>query len=344
VEIDVGLDTHQLPYEEQRQLHQSAARLGFGKIWTTAGQDPFLVCALRWRDSLDAVPGGIGTGIGVATVQSRTPEAFATSAAMLTRLTGGRFILGIGAGSIYSAAHRREWGIRDRPLAKVRTYAETLRAFLAGEAVTFKSDDLTYEGARLGVPPAPTPVYLGALGPEMLRLAGEVADGVVLSWMTAPRLEWARERIAEGAARAGCDPASIRVATNVRVSVDDDVGAARRALAAAMYSYVVPSAGAIHATVYRPHMERAGFDRGFQELDRLVEKGLGREQVLEEFPEELLQGFGYYGPAAGAAEALRRHAGSADTAIVRVVPSGGGAAGARAVMEACAPAVVSGES
>jgi alkanesulfonate monooxygenase SsuD/methylene tetrahydromethanopterin reductase-like flavin-dependent oxidoreductase (luciferase family) len=173
----------------------------------------------------------------------------------------------------------------------------------------------------------------------MLRLAGEAADGVVLSWVTAERLEWARERIAEGAVKANRDPASIRIATNVRVSVDDDVSSARRALAAAMYSYVVPPAGAIHAMVYRPHMERAGFTRGFEELDRLVARGLSREQILEEFPEELLQGFGYYGPASGAAAALRRHAGSADAVIVRVVPSGGSAEGAARAMEACAPAL-----
>jgi alkanesulfonate monooxygenase SsuD/methylene tetrahydromethanopterin reductase-like flavin-dependent oxidoreductase (luciferase family) len=174
----------------------------------------------------------------------------------------------------------------------------------------------------------------------MLRLAGEVADGVVLSWVTPERLEWARGRIAEGAAKANRDPAAVRIATNVRVSVDGDVKAARRALAASMYSYVVPSAGAIHSLVYRPHMEQAGFSRGFEELDRLVARGLNRDQILEEFPEELLQGFGYYGSAGGAAEALRLHAGSADSAIVRVVPSAGTAGGAARVMEACAPALV----
>jgi len=340
LDIDVGLDTHQLPYSEQRELHRAAARLGFGRIWTTAGQDPFLVCALRWSDTLDIVPGGIGTGIGVATVDSRTPLTFASSAAMLTNRTGGHFVLGIGSGSIYSDDFRMTWGIRDKPLAKVRAYLQIVRAFLAGEGVTYHSYDLDYDGARLAGTPTPTPIYLGALGPEMLRLAGELADGVVLSWCTAERMEWARARLAEGAARINRDPAEVKVASNVRVSVGDDVAAARRALAGAMYSYVVPAAGAIHAQVYRPHMERAGFSRGFEALDGLVERGLTRERVLEEFPEELLQGFGYYGPAAGAAEAVRRHAGSADTAIVRVVPARGGAAGAMGVMEACAPALV----
>jgi alkanesulfonate monooxygenase SsuD/methylene tetrahydromethanopterin reductase-like flavin-dependent oxidoreductase (luciferase family) len=299
-----------------------------------------LVCALRWSDSLDVVPDGIGVGIGVATVQSRSPISFATSAAMLTRLTAGRFILGIGSGSIYSSDTRRQWGLQERPLATVRAYVQLVRAFLAGQSVTFRNKDLNYEKAELAGATASTPIYLGALGPKMLRLAGEVADGVVLSWVTSERLEWARARIAEGAAKANRDPASIRIATNVRVSVDDDVKAARRALAASMYSYVVPAAGAIHSLVYRPHMEQAGFSRGFEELDRLVAKGLNREQILEEFPEELLQGFGYYGSAGGAAEALRRHAGSADAAIVRVVPSAGNAAGAARVMEACAPALV----
>ena len=337
MEIDVGLDAVDLPYDLEAQIAVDAARLGYGHIWTGSIGDPFQTCALRWAATRAVVPGGIGTAIGVVPVGLRTPADLALSAAALSRLTEGRFILGIGAGSAYEPAYRRTWGIEESSsLALVRAYLTTLRAFLAGERVTYRGSGISYDHARLPAEPTRTPLYLGAVGPEMARLGGELADGVYLSWCTADNVSLTRARLAEGAARGRRDPAAVKLAASVRVCIDDDVHLARQAFAGALLPYVRGWAGT-PPRAFRTHFERMGFAAEVAEIDRMSERGAGRQQIIEGFPERMLYELGYIGPAAGAADALRRHANGADSAVVRLVPARPGVEAIRAILDACRP-------
>jgi alkanesulfonate monooxygenase SsuD/methylene tetrahydromethanopterin reductase-like flavin-dependent oxidoreductase (luciferase family) len=336
--IDVGMEPREVSYDTDAEVAAEAARLGYGHIWTGGGGDPFQTCALRWAASRSARPGGIGTAIGIVPVGQRPPADIATSAAALTRLTAGRFVLGIGSGNIDQVAYRRTWGITERsPLALVRAYLTTLRGFLHGEPVTHHGSGIDYEDARLPGEPPRTPIYVGGFGPEMARLTGELADGLYLSWCTADLVESARAHLAEGADRAGRDPASVALAASVRVSVDDDTEAARRALAGALLPYVIGWPGAAPARPFRAAFDRMGFGAEIAELDRMVERGASREEIAGSFPERMLRGLGYAGPADGAPEALRRIAGSADTVVVRIVPARPGIESIRAILEACRP-------
>jgi alkanesulfonate monooxygenase SsuD/methylene tetrahydromethanopterin reductase-like flavin-dependent oxidoreductase (luciferase family) len=338
VEIDVGLDSLGLPYDSQAEITAEAARLGYGRIWVGSVADPFQICALRWSQTRAVVPGGVGTAIGVLPVGVRTPADLASSAAALSRLTEGRFIVGVGAGSVYEPDYRRAWGVEAAsPLALVRAYLQTMRAFQAGESVTCRDAGLRYDGARLPAEPMPTPLYLGATGPRMITVGGELADGVYLSWCTPDAVRKARELIADGAARAGRDPAQVTLAASARVSVDDDENIARRALAAALLPYVAGWGGGERPHAFRAGFERMGFAAEVAAIDRLGERGAGREEIIEEFPDRMLRGLGYFGPAAGAAEAIRRQVAGADTAVVRIVPARPGADAILAVLEAGRP-------
>jgi 5,10-methylenetetrahydromethanopterin reductase len=337
MEIQVGLDAVGLPYDEEVQITVDAARLGYPRIWTGSSGDPFQTCALRWAATRATVSGGIGTAIGVLPVGVRTPADLAQSAAALSRLTEGRFILGIGAGSAYQPAFRRTWGIEERSsLALVRAYLTTIRDLLAGESVTYTLSGLNYHDARLPVAPAPTQLYLGIAGPEMARLGGELADGLYLSWCTAENVRWTRDRIAEGAARTRRDPAEVRLAASVRVSIDDDVHAARQSLAAALLPYVHGFGGALPGA-FRASFQRMGFGPEIAELDGMSERGVPRQEIIEAFPERMLRELSYFGPAQGAAEGIRRLAGGADIAVVRMVPAGNGGESMRAILRACQP-------
>jgi alkanesulfonate monooxygenase SsuD/methylene tetrahydromethanopterin reductase-like flavin-dependent oxidoreductase (luciferase family) len=348
MDIGVGLDaTLNLSFQEQAELSAEAVRLGYTSVWTPegTGHDAFQLCALRWAGSRAAVPEGVLTGIAVSPVALRTPVALAMSAGTLTELTGGRFILGIGAGGVYQERYRRSLGLaRLSVLALMRDYLVTLRALLAGERVTYDGPAIRLHDVRLGIQPPPrTPVYLGALGPEMLRLGGELADGVALNWCTAEQVAWSRARIAEGAARTGRDPATIKVIEYIRVCVDEDVDVARRAFARAVMGYAlgaqVPTARE-RALGYRAHFERMGFGEALARLDEMRRRGASTEELIDAFPSDLLQRVGYYGPAAGAAEAFRRLAQGLDLAIVRVVAARPGIEAVRAVMHACRPELV----
>jgi alkanesulfonate monooxygenase SsuD/methylene tetrahydromethanopterin reductase-like flavin-dependent oxidoreductase (luciferase family) len=343
VEIDVGLDSLGLAYDSAADITAEAARLGYTRIWVGSVADPFQTCALRWSQTRAVVPGGVSTAIGVVPVGMRTPADLAQSAAALSQLTGGRFVLGIGAGTVYERAYRRAWGIaEDSSLALVSAYLQTMRAFQAGEPVTYTEAGLRYDGALLAAEPTATPLYVGAAGPQMITLGGELADGIYLSWCTPDAVSWTRARIVDGAARAGREPARVTLAASARVCVDDDEDTARRALAAALLPYLAGWGGGARPRAFRASFERMGFAAEIAEIDRLSESGAGREQIIEAFPDRMLRGLGYFGPAAGAAEAVRRQVAGADTAVVRVVPARPGADAIRAVLAACQPGAAAG--
>ena len=345
MEIGVGLDaTLRLSFKEESDLSVEAARLGYSSIWTPegTGYDAFQVCAHRWAASRQVAPEGLTTGISVSPVALRTPIGLAMAGGTLSALTGGRFILGIGSGGIYRASGRRAFGLgHASTLDVMRDYLTTLRQLVAGRRVTYEGPVVSLHGVELGIKPPPgTPVYLGALGPKMLHLGGEHADGVALNWCTSQQVEWSRERVADGAGSAGRDPAEVKIAEYIRVCVDDDMDAARRALARATIGYALGPQGGGERTRrlgYRAHFERMGFGPTLAELDRMRDKGASADDMADSFPVDELRRVGYFGSADGAAEAFRRLSQGLDTAIVRVVAAKPSVESALATMRACNP-------
>lgn len=344
MDIGVGMDpTLKLSFSEQTEVSREIARVGYTSIWTNEGgaYDGFQMCAHRWAATSGIIPGGLTTGIAVSPVSLRTPMALAMSAGTVSELTSGRFILGIGAGGIYRAPVRRSFGIGEFSVfSLMRDYLITLPKLLAGDVVTHDSV-VTLEGARLGIEPAPrTPIYLGALGPRMLNLGGELADGVALNWCTPEQIAWSRERVVEAAVRVGRDSGSVKVVEYIRVCVDDDVDLARRAFTRAMLGYALGRPGARtneRHLGYRAHFDRMGFAQELAKLDDMRERGASEDELVDAFPSELARRVGYFGAAAGAADAFRTLAEGLDVAIVRVVPSRPGVDSVLAVINACRP-------
>lgn len=350
MEIGIGIDpTARLTWDDRRAVVREAAQLGYTSAWTPAGlgSDAFQVCAQWWGASAEVVPGGLTVGISVVPVPMWTAPALATVTAGVADLSGGKFILGVGSGSIHDPAYRETLGLPDiKPIALMRDYLVTLRGLLAGQAVTHEGPAVTLRNVRLGTPPTPdgrplAPVYLAALGPQMLRLAGEAADGAALNWCTAEQVAWSREVVAEGARKAGRDPGEINMTEYIRICVDDDVPTARRAFAKAVMGYAL-ARGGDKSRGYRAHFARMGYDAALSDLEDRRDRGASADELADAFPDDLLLLVGYYGKAEGAAAAFARLATGLDTAIVRVVPARPGAASVRAVMKACAPELVRG--
>ena len=165
----------------------------------------------------------------------------------------------------------------------------------------------------------PAPVYLAALGPQMLRLAGETADGALLNWATPERIAVSRARIDEGAARAGRDPGAVPVTMYIRVCIDDDVAAARQALGSQVLGYALGQPGVPQDAGYRGLFALMGFDEVLRELEARRDRGAPLSELTGAVPEQMLQAVGYYGPAAGAPAAFARLSAGLDEAIVRVI-------------------------
>ena len=332
-----------LSFPEQRDLIRESVGLGYASGWSPArlAPDPFQICTQWHQAAAGAGKPDFGTGISVLPAPLWTAPVLAGMAGTTAVLTGGRFVLGIGAGSIYSPAWREANNIPAFPaIAMMRDYLVTIRAMLAGETADHHGKAITLRGGRLPFKPPPVPVYLGTLGPQMLRLAGEAADGAALNWSTPEQVAWARERIAEGARRAGRDASEITVHEYIRICVDDEEDAARRGLARAILGYALVRPGASKEAGYRGHFARMGFDAQLAELEERRERGASNDEIIDAFPRDLLSAVGYFGPPSGAAAAFRRLAEGLDVAVVRVVRARPGLESVRAVMQACAPALV----
>jgi alkanesulfonate monooxygenase SsuD/methylene tetrahydromethanopterin reductase-like flavin-dependent oxidoreductase (luciferase family) len=165
-------------------------------------------------------------------------------------------LLGIGISSpvVTERWHGVPYG--DRPVARVREYVTLLRACLSGEKVDFAGDFYQVAGFRLGVRSSGNRVpkiVIGALNPAMLRLAGEVADGVLLNYLPASHVPWSVEQVRHGGSARGAAGVGGACAIYAYVHAgvcerDEGIELARRDL----YSYAVVDS-------YARNFERAGF-------------------------------------------------------------------------------------
>jgi alkanesulfonate monooxygenase SsuD/methylene tetrahydromethanopterin reductase-like flavin-dependent oxidoreductase (luciferase family) len=342
--IGVGLDARLgLPFDQSRAVAREACELGFESLWTPAGSvpDSFHVCAAWSQDT------SLRTGIAVVpAARMWTPLGLAAQAATLAQLSSGRFVLGLGTGG-YGPAFWASVGLPNRPIAVMREYVTQVRALLAGQTVAAGQGAVGGGtpgwplSASLGVtdlPPAP--VYLAALGPQMLRLAGEAADGALLNWATPEHVAVSRTRVDEGIARAGRAPGAVPVSMYIRVCVDDDVAAARRALGQQVLGYALSQPGIPQAAGYRGLFARMGFDEVLGELEARRDRGASLPELVDAVPEQMLQAVGYYGPAAAAPAAFARLSTGLDEAIVRVITARPGLEPVIQAMAALTPSLI----
>jgi hypothetical protein len=298
MEIGLGIDSRLvLSATEQADVAAEAALLGYTSLWTPNGTDPFGLCA-RWHAA-----SGLATGISVLPLDERWPLERVIDGARETRAaTNDTFVLGVGAGSV-----------REKPIKKLRDLSSSLRASL-GDA----------------------PIYLAALGPQMLRLAGQRYDGAALNWCSPEQTLWSRERVAAGALSAGRDPRTITIHQYIRVCVDRDVAAARRALATMTLTYAMNRPGADPTKGYRGHFARMGFDAVLTELEKMRAGGASDADLADAMPDELLARVGWWGAPEGAAAGFRALSAGLDIAVVRVVAAkDNGADCLRLAMRSC---------
>lgn len=206
------------------------------------GYEAVFVPEIQSREAFTTLAGFAGAtrtirlGTGVVTIWNRTPATTAMAAATVHELSGGRMILGIGAGSPTGPAAQALTG-RAGPARLVEDFAGTARSLLRGG--TAPEGSLFASGRhRLDMDlPSPVPVWLAALGDRMVALAGRIADGVLLNWCTPERVAEAAGSVREAAGRAGRDPAGVTVAVYVRACLGVEEDVALRALGAMAATY-----------------------------------------------------------------------------------------------------------
>lgn len=270
--VGVVLGSH-MPPERIVTTARRAEELGYGELWFS--EDCFFTGAFAAIGAALSATRELPMGLGIASAVTRHPALLAMECATLSRLFPGRFLPGVGLGV---PLWLDQMGIRPpTALGALRECLGGLRALLDGGTVTERGRVFAFDQVELTHRPEERlPLYTGLVGPKGLQLSGELADGTVLSVLAGTAyIRWARERIAEGQARAGRSGEPHRLVTYVLYAVDDDPAAARAAVrdAVAFYLAAMPD---------NALTEVLGIQARVQEL--LAQGGL--ELLTRELPDE----------------------------------------------------------
>ncbi|HVS13305.1 MAG TPA: LLM class flavin-dependent oxidoreductase [Thermoanaerobaculia bacterium] len=268
-----------LPLDDYRRLAVAAEDAGFDQLWVS--HDLFLRSAPVLVAAMAAVTRRLSLGIGILNPYTQSPAEIAMTAATLDELSGNRFLLGLGAG----AADFLEWvGIEQaRPLAAVAESMAAIRALLSGETGAVHGRHLRWsEQCYLRfAAPRTTPIYLGAMGPRMLELAGRAADGALPLLFPPEHLHSVRPLIARGIAARDPELPPFDLAACVWLSLADDPAAARRPLAEKI-AYYGRSLGPLI-------LERLGLERAaFEPIHRALHRDRDLERAVALVDERML--------------------------------------------------------
>lgn len=296
------------------ELAREVEARGYRTAWIgeTVGADAFTVMTL-----LAAHTERLEMATGVLPIQTRTPVVLGMTAATLGHVAPGRFLLGLG---VSSPAIVEQWNGLPfvRGLAQMREAVQVIRGVLSGERVTFDGRFYKIRNLRLAIPPPPKPVriVLAALGDEAMRLAGEIADGVLLNWIGPSNVPHAIAELTAGAARAGRTLDGFEIAAFVRTCVTDEPAPARQTLARDITGYTTVDA-------YAAYFRASGFADEVDAVQAAWKAG-DRAGAVGKLSPQVLDALGVVGPEAYCRERLAElaRAGLTMPVVVPFAPEG----------------------
>jgi F420-dependent oxidoreductase-like protein len=240
-----------------------ADRLGFDAAYVThiAGRDSLTVLM-----AYAAATERIRLGTGVVPIFSRTPATMAQTAATIDEYSNGRMVLGLGVSHRVTVENWHGQKI-EKPVTQMREYLSGVRAILRGEQPP-DSEYFPTKFAFMGYEArAELPIYVAALAPNMLRLAGELADGVML-WLCAPHYirDTVIPSVREGLEKSGRSLDDFDVVAAVPIALTEDVEAARATLRQDLIPYA-------SLPFYRAMLESSGFGDELVAFDAGIAEG-----------------------------------------------------------------------
>jgi alkanesulfonate monooxygenase SsuD/methylene tetrahydromethanopterin reductase-like flavin-dependent oxidoreductase (luciferase family) len=258
------------------------------KLADGLGFDSTYVTHIGGRDSLTtlvayaSVTEKIRLGTGVVPIFSRTPATMAQTVATIDEFSGGRMVLGLGISHRVTVENWHGQKI-EKPVTQMRDYAQAVRAILSGETPP-DSEYFPTKFQFMGYSARPDlPIYFAALSPNMLRLTGEIADGVML-WLCCPSYirDTVIPAVREGLEAAGRPEDEFDVVAAVPIALSEDPESAR----ATFRQDLIPYAS---LPFYRAMLEASGFgdelavfDTGMAEGDVEKAKAGLSDRMLDE--------------------------------------------------------------
>ena len=307
-------------------LAREGEAAGFGSMYTVeAGRSAFVPAA-----AVVAATERVRVGTYIVNAYARSPWLTGVAARDLDELSGGRFVLGVGTGNV----HFNQWymGVdSSKPLAKMRDYLEIVRAVVAGgagEPVRYSGDVHQIRWRATWEPTRPSiPVYLSASGPNMVRLAGEVSDGVGVGIMSSTTFmgDIVRPNARAGAEAAGRDPDALAYPMGALISVNEDPELARDATRASICGLFHP----VPHPYYESQLRQLGFGEFADQAMELMPAGRTRE-AMDLVPDEVVDTMTITGTPAQCAARIAEYEGLADEIIAFRIAQRGEPAGVAA--------------
>ncbi|WP_326558634.1 LLM class F420-dependent oxidoreductase [Micromonospora sp. NBC_01796] len=316
--LSLGYQTAWSTPADHLLLAQEADRLGYSVVWAAEAYGSDSPSMLAWMAGQTE---RIDLGAAVMQIPARTPAATAMTAATIDTLSGGRFRLGLG---VSGPQVSEGWhGVRfAKPLARTREYVDIVKLALGRKQVEY--DGVHYQlplpdgpgkALRLGFHPyrEHVPIYLAAVGPKNLELAGEIADGW-LAVFFAP--EFAAEQlaaVAAGRAKAGRELAGFDVVPSVPLVLGDDIAASAELVRwyAALY---VGGMGSREQNFYNQLATRMGYGDAAREVQELYLAKRQRDAAAA-VPLEFIDRTSLLGPKERIADRMREYAASGVTTL-----------------------------
>ena len=315
--------------QDYQELSSQAEKNGFEAVWVPEGGG---------RDSLTSLAtiamktDTVKLGTGILPIFARTPTNTAMGAAGMAAVSDGRFLLGLGVGHAPTVESRD--GIPfNQPMTRMRETIQIIKALLSGEEVNFTGKQFKITGASMGAatPKTKVPIYIAALGPQMLEMVGELADGVLMNWTAVDYLGEAIGHIKRGAEKAGRDPNEIDIAGYVRVAVGDNLTESRVSLRRQVARYA-------SNPFYRNFFAQTGFDKEMSAAAAALADG-NLDKAADSITEEMQDQVAIVGTVEECRAALeKRRAAGLQLPVIAPFAVGDNMASHRHVIEAMAPA------
>lgn len=315
-----------LTAEDQVAMAKEADRLEYDSLWVAEAYGSDAATVLTW---LAAQTERIKLGSGILQMSARTPAMTAMTAATLDTLSSGRVLLGLGL-SGPQVVEGWYGAVYDRPLVRTREYIEVVRAILRREGpLDYQGEiyQLPIPGSRgkalklINYPVRPEiPIYLAAIGPRNVALAGEVADGWLPAFLAPDHMDLFMPHLEKGAARAGRDLSEIDIAPTVMLAIGEDLATCYDWLRP-IYGLYLGGMGSAEENFYGELATRYGFGEAYREVQRIYLSGdkFGAYQAV---PEELIDATALVGPPGRIAERMKRYEAAGVTTLVTYVVAG----------------------
>ncbi|MFY9554651.1 MAG: LLM class F420-dependent oxidoreductase [Blastocatellia bacterium] len=285
-------------------IAREAERLGYHSLWTAEAYGSDSVSPLVW---LAAHTERINVGTAIMQMPARTPAMTAMTAATIDLLTGGRFMLGIGASGpqVVEGWHGVVYG---KLLTRTREYVEIVRTILKREQPLEHHGEY-YDipvrgGTGLGKPlklivhplRSSIPIYIAAIGPKNVALAAEIADGWLPVFFSPQRMNVFRKSLDEGFAKRsdGKTLTNFDIAPTVNVVVGEDVNECRMQVKPNLALYI-GGMGARGKNFYNELACRYGYEDAAKTIQDLYLAGKKNEAIVA-VPDELVDEIALCGP------------------------------------------------